>query len=83
MKIIIILSVFLFVSCSSQNSSSLFSSKHTCIEPENPYSEGGHYEWFKWAELKWTSNCNGKSSSFNEWCGEYARQLSIYNQCKK
>lgn len=83
MKSIIILSVFLFTSCSSQGSSISLDSKKTCIEPENPYSAGGHYEWFKWAESKWTSSCNGNSSSFNEWCSEYGRQLNAYNQCNK
>lgn len=80
-----IISLFILSSCTWGNNESYSSntSKKNCIEPENPYSAGGHYEWFKWAESKWTTSCNGNSNSFNEWCSEYGRQLNAYNQCNK
>lgn len=83
--IIFTLSIFLLSSCGWDRywDSSYNSSSRNCAEPENPYSAGGHYEWFKWAESKWATSCNGNSNSFNEWCSEYGRQLNIYNQCNK
>ena len=78
--------VFIFCACllffcnnlKSNNSSTAKSSK--CVEPENPYSEGGHFAGFNWAR-ETGGNCDGNSESFNEGCEEYYRQLNLYNDC--
>lgn len=75
---IIIISTLLLSSCWSNNSAKL---TEECLEPENPYSAWGHYEWFKWSKDHWGVSCNGRSNSFNEWCSEYVRQLDIYKSC--
>lgn len=79
--LILIFSVFFLSSCGGDNY--WWSSSRSCTEPENPYSAGGHYEWFEWAESRWVTSCDGNSNSFNEWCEEYGRQLEIYNQCNQ
>ena len=78
MKFLILTSLFLLASCSSWYKDS---KREKCIQPENPYSAGGHYEGFQWAESRWVMSCNGNSSSFNNGCEEYGRQLETYNQC--
>lgn len=58
------------------------SSKAACVEPDNPYGDGGgHDAGFNWAE-KTGGSCNGNSQSFNEGCAEYQRQLNAYQQCR-
>jgi len=52
-----------------------------CIEPQNPYAEGGHYAGFEWAEEKGPTNCDGNSESFIEGCEEYFRELNLYTNC--
>lgn len=83
MKFLIIISLFLLVSCSSGSSGTRYWGGNSCTEPENPYSEGGHYEGFQWAESNGAMNCNWNSSSFSEWCEEYGRQFNAYNQCSR
>lgn len=52
-----------------------------CIEPNNPYNDGGgHDAGFNWA-MENGGDCDGKSDSFNEGCEEYYRQLNKYNEC--
>lgn len=52
-----------------------------CIEPHNPYNDGGgHDAGFNWA-IENDGGCNGNSDSFNEGCEEYYRQLNQYNEC--
>ncbi len=42
----------------------------------NPYSDGtGHAAGYKWAE-RTGGDCNGNSTSFNEGCEEYYKQVS-------
>lgn len=56
-------------------------SKVECVEPQNPYNDGGgHDAGFNWASEN-GGNCNGNSDSFNEGCEEYASQLNQYNEC--
>ncbi len=55
--------------------------KAECIEPQNPYNDGGgHDAGFNWAREN-GGDCNGNSTSFNEGCAEYHRQLERYNEC--
>lgn len=52
-----------------------------CVEPQNPYDEGGgHYAGFEWAAAS-EGTCDGNSDSFNEGCEEYFQQLDKYNKC--
>lgn len=52
-----------------------------CIQPNNPYNDGGgHDAGFNWA-MENGGGCNGNSDSFNEGCEEYHRQLNQYNEC--
>lgn len=79
-----ILAIFL-ISCSqySSSSDSKITSKKVeeCIEPQNPYNDGGgHDAGFNWA-MENGEDCNGNSDSFNEGCEEYHRQLNQYNEC--
>ena len=46
----------------------------------NPYSSGGHYAGYEWAE-RTGGLCSGNSASFNEGCEEYYRQINQYNKC--
>lgn len=55
--------------------------KEECIEPHNPYNDGGgHDAGFNWAHENGGS-CDGRSDSFNEGCAEYFSQLNQYNEC--
>jgi hypothetical protein len=52
-----------------------------CVEPSNPYNDGGgHDAGFNWA-MENGGECDGRSDSFNEGCEEYYRQLNKYNDC--
>lgn len=55
------------------------SSKKDCVEPENPYSSGGHSAGFEWGESG--KSCGGRSTSFIEGCEEYLRQEELYENC--
>jgi hypothetical protein len=56
-------------------------SKEECSEPQNPYNDGGgHDAGFNWAKEN-GGGCSGQSTSFNEGCEEYHRQLGRYNEC--
>ncbi len=55
--------------------------KLDCIEPHNPYNDGGgHDAGFNWAAENGGA-CEGNSDSFNEGCEEFHRQLDEYNRC--
>lgn len=76
------------VGCTSSNSTD--SSGHdngnasaSCVEPENPYTEGtGHYAGYEWAETKGSGTCGGSSQSFIEGCEEFETQESEYQECE-
>jgi hypothetical protein len=78
----------LTISCNQGNGSSsskkgLLKSKADCVEPQNPYNDGGgHDAGFNWAREN-SGECDGNSESFNEGCQEYHRQLNLYNDCIK
>ncbi len=60
---------------------STHSESRQCIEPQNPYNDGGgHDAGFNWAAEN-GGECNGNSDSFNEGCEEYHRQLNQYDEC--
>jgi hypothetical protein len=66
---------------SSSKRSTPVSSKKECVEPQNPYDDGGgHDAGFKWASEN-GGDCNGNSDSFDEGCEEYHRQLNEYDEC--
>ncbi|MCL2760384.1 MAG: hypothetical protein FWD70_01895 [Desulfuromonadales bacterium] len=53
-----------------------------CIEPYNPYNDGGgHYAGFNWAAENAGDDCDGNSDEFNEGCAEFHRQLDEYDEC--
>ena len=55
----------------------------SCVEPENPYTEGtGHYAGYEWAENKGAGTCGGSSPSFIEGCEEFETQETDYQQCE-
>lgn len=76
----------LFCGCekgSSSSDSGTVTSKNiqACIQPHNPYNDGGgHDAGFNWA-MENGGSCDGNSDSFNEGCEEYHRQLNQYNEC--
>lgn len=75
---------FLLSSCDNMRSSKTFSNKpkkEACIEPHNPYNDGGgHDAGFNWAHENGGA-CDGHSDSFNEGCENYYSQLNRYNEC--
>ncbi len=78
-----LLSILLFGCSNDMNNYRENSANSTkeCIEPQNPYNDGGgHDAGFNWAK-ETGGECNGNSSSFNEGCEEYYRQLKEYNEC--
>ena len=87
MKKILFLSLILPIFFSGCDNGSLSSKSKTkliktdCIEPNNPYNDGGgHDAGFNWAREN-GGDCNGQSDSFNEGCAEFSRQLNEYNEC--
>lgn len=77
----VLLSV-LFVLAASACSDSTSSQTDACLEPENPYNDGGgHDAGFKWAEENGPA-CDGNSDSFNEGCQEFFRQSERYEACQ-
>lgn len=80
-KIIILVFILIFTSCSSQNSEDHYSYEDgNKIEIGNPYSpDTGYYAGYEWAE-RTGGVCSGKSQSFNEGCEEYYRQISMSRQ---
>jgi hypothetical protein len=53
-----------------------------CIEPQNPYNDGGgHDAGFNWAS-ETGGECNGNSDSFNEGCAEYYERVQIHMRQK-
>lgn len=57
--------------------------KEICVEPNNPYNDGGgHDAGFNWAREN-GGGCNGNSDSFNEGCEEFHRQMNEYNRCEE
>jgi len=76
----------LFFGCdkgATSSNSEVITSKNIkeCIEPNNPYNDGGgHDAGFNWA-MENGGDCNGNSDSFNEGCEEYHRQLNQYDEC--
>jgi hypothetical protein len=59
--------VILFCGCNKNSSKNV----EECIEPRNPYNDGGgHVAGFNWA-MENGGACNGNSDSFNEGCEEY------------
>lgn len=79
---ILILSILLLGCNKKENIESTGGYKNVeCVEPNNTYTEGsGHYAGFEWAREN-GGLCNGNSTSFNEGCEEYYRQLNEYNEC--
>lgn len=62
--------------CSSDDLGYSFSRSEEKTAVENPYSSGGgHSAGYEWAE-RTGGNCNGNSSSFNDGCEEYYRQIN-------
>jgi hypothetical protein len=51
------------------------------LEPENPFSDGGHYAGFEWAQTNEVDSCGGNSDSFIEGCEEYLSQVEAYDEC--
>jgi hypothetical protein len=86
MKNKIFLSIILLFAISACNSDKSGSTSNKtkaedCIQPQNPYNDGGgHDAGFNWARDK-GGDCNGNSDSFNEGCSEYYNQLNRYNEC--
>jgi len=69
------------VGCDIGSSKPTSMKKENCIEPLNPYNDGGgHDAGFNWAREN-GGNCDGRSDSFNDGCSEYYRQLTQYNEC--
>jgi len=67
---------------SSEDGSNIIMKKDcSSLEPDNPYSSGGHYAGFEWAQKNRSSYCSGNSQSFIDGCEEYVRQEEIYNNC--
>ena len=65
----------------SSNSGLTSKNSEECIEPNNPYNDGGgHDAGFNWA-MENGGDCNGNSDSFNDGCEEYHRQMNQYNEC--
>lgn len=86
-KYFLLLLLIILTSCWKEQSLNSWSyqDKETqieCREPENPYSEWWHYEWYNRAQEKWQS-CSWNSDSFIEWCEEYFNQQEDYENCKK
>jgi hypothetical protein len=53
------------------------------LEPENPYDdESGHDAGYKWALEHNPGFCNGNSTSFEEGCEEYLRQVEAFQECE-
>jgi hypothetical protein len=53
------------------------------LEPDNPYDdESGHDAGYKWAAEHDAESCSGNSSSFEEGCEEYVRQVAAFQACE-
>jgi hypothetical protein len=53
------------------------------LEPQNPYDdESGHDAGYKWAVEHDPASCSGNSSSFEEGCEEYLRQVAAFQACQ-
>ena len=80
MKLIVLVGVLLIGSCSKKReftqSSYRNNTEHSKKECDmyNPYSSGGHYAGYEWAERKNVSSCGGKSQSFINGCEKYLEQ---------
>ena len=84
-KILVIYVLVLFIGgCDDAmvSNSKLSKKDNSCVEPQNPYNDGGgHDAGFNWALENSGSYCDGNSESFYEGCVEYLRQLNKYNKC--
>lgn len=79
--------VFFIIGCNEgaksgdSNQTKPNSQKEECVEPHNPYNDGGgHDAGFNWARENGGA-CNGNSDSFNEGCEEFFGQMNRYNEC--
>jgi hypothetical protein len=82
---LVIVLVALGLGCSKDSTTfkqgSAETEKQQCVQPQNPYNDGGgHDAGFNWAAEN-GGGCNGNSDSFNEGCEEYHRQMNKYNEC--
>jgi hypothetical protein len=86
---LIMILAFLVTACSdkSVSNSEAFARNYqtpegACIEPSNPYNDGGgHDAGFIWAEEK-GEECTGNADSFDEGCEEYYTQRRRYEECE-
>lgn len=79
MSLMSLLGVFLVQGCG--DSGVIVGREKECLEPRNPYNDGGgHDKGFQWAEAH-GGPCGGNSTSFREGCEEYLRQLREYKEC--
>jgi hypothetical protein len=87
---VVVLTLFSLAGCEGSSSSSAAVGsaekvKADCssLQPENPYNDdGGHDAGYKWAEEHDAASCSGNSSSFEEGCEEYRRQVAAFQACE-